>query len=112
MNKHRNPGRAGERLKFGVFIGQLEERYQSLIWPGIVDAAEILDLDLYFFAGAPLQVDYQDMAERNKIYDLAGSANVDGLILFSGTLANNIDHETYLHFCEKYKALPLVSIAL
>ena len=51
MNSHQSAGigkahQAGKksRPRFGVFIGQLEERYQSLIWPGIIDAAEVLDL--------------------------------------------------------------------
>jgi signal transduction histidine kinase/DNA-binding LacI/PurR family transcriptional regulator len=100
------------RLRFGVLIGQLEERYQALVWPGIVDAAEEHDIDLFFFAGAPLQIANESMVQRNTIYDLASIENLDGLILFSGTLANYITLEEFECFCSRFRTLPKVSIAL
>ncbi|MBN1305779.1 MAG: substrate-binding domain-containing protein [Anaerolineales bacterium] len=102
-------------LTAGVFLGQLEERYQSIIWPGIVDAAEELDLNLVFFPGAPLEVPhdiYVYMAERNAIYDLANTGNLDGLILFSGTLAGYVDENTLERFYARFRSLPVVSLSL
>ena len=103
------------RPTVGVFLGQMEERYQSIIWPGIVDAAQELDLNLIFFPGAPLDVPhdvYAYMSERNKVYSLAHSTNLDGLVLFSGTLAGFVDLESLYRFYDRFRDLPIVSLAL
>ena len=103
------------RLTVGVFLGQLEERYQALVWPGMADAAQALDLNLIFFPGGPIDIPddpYAYMGERNIIYDLANAKNLDGLVILSGTLAGFIDVETFNRFCDRYRDLPMVSISL
>jgi len=103
------------RPTIGVFLGQLEERYQSLVWPGMADTAEELDLNLIFFPGGPLDIPddaYNYMLSRNAIYDLARPENLDGLVLFSGTLAGFVEIERYYQFCDRFKSLPMVSLSL
>ena len=100
------------RPTIGVFLGQLEERYQFLLWPGMVDSAEELNLNLIFFPGAPLDVDLVDMAQRNIIYDLVLPDTLDGLIILSGSLSAFVDKDAFNRFCYKYKDLPIVSISL
>jgi len=81
----------------------------------MADAAEKLDLNLIFFPGGPLDVPddvYNYMSKRNAIYDLARLENLDGLVIFSGTLACFVDVETFYRFCERFKRLPIVSLFL
>ncbi len=49
---------------------------------------------------------------RNSAYDLASPENVDGLLIMSGTLANTVGPEALARFCERYRPLPLCSIAV
>ncbi len=103
------------RPTIGVFLGQLEERYQSVVWPGMVAAAEALDLNLIFFPGGPLDIPnqvYGYMAERNQIYNLAHPTNLDGLILFSGTLAGFTDLEKLYQLYARFNNLPTVSLSI
>ena len=89
------------RPTIGVFLGQLEERYQSIVWPGMVAEAEALDLNLIFFPGGPIDIPhevYGYMAERNQIYNLAHPTNLDGLVFFSGTLVGFVDIEKLHQF--------------
>ena len=100
------------RPTIGVFLGQLDDRYQSLVWPGIAAAAQKYDLNLAFFPGGPLNIPYEFMAQRNIVYDLASLENIDGLILLSGTLVGYVELETYTRFIAKYHQLPSVSISV
>jgi len=45
------------------------------------------------------------------IYTLAGPDRLEGLIV-SGTLGHGTDADTVRHFCDRYRALPLVSWAV
>ncbi|MBN2503430.1 MAG: substrate-binding domain-containing protein [Anaerolineales bacterium] len=103
------------RPNIGVFLGQLEERYQSVVWPGMVAAAEALDLNLIFFPGGPIDIPhdvYGYMAERNQIYNLARPTILDGLVLFSGTLVGFVDIEKLYQFYARFKNLPTVSLSV
>jgi DNA-binding LacI/PurR family transcriptional regulator len=100
------------RPTIGLFIGQMEERYQSLVWPGIADMAQERDANLICFVGSALRSPYEFDIQRNVIYDLASAENMDGLVFMSGTLGNFVDLEELRTFCERYRPLPMVSIAL
>ncbi|MGA9350554.1 MAG: substrate-binding domain-containing protein [Anaerolineae bacterium] len=100
------------RPTIGLFVGQMEERYQSLVWPGIADVAQERGANLICFVGRALRSPYGFEVQRNVIYDLASKENVDGLVFMSGTLGNFVDLEELRNFCERYRPLPMVSIAL
>lgn len=96
----------------GLFLGQLEERYQSEIWHGVVDEVQSQKVNLLCFPGGPLNISYKYMAQRNVIYDLASKNNLDGLIILSGTLANHISTDEFEEFCDRFRAIPILSISL
>lgn len=107
------PYRTGRtRPTIGLLIGQIEERYQALVWPGVADVAQERDVNLICFAGRALRSPYGFDLQRNAIYDLVGPENVDGLVLLSGTLGNYIGVEELTRFCARYRPLPMTSIAL
>jgi DNA-binding LacI/PurR family transcriptional regulator/signal transduction histidine kinase len=112
LDKTRQARPQNSRPTIGLFVGQMEERYQSLVWPGIADMAQERDANLICFVGRALLSPYGFEVQRNVIYDLASKENVDGLVLMAGTLGNFITLEELINFCERYRPLPMVSIAL
>ena len=85
--------------------------YQSILWDGIAEAVKSRNANLLCFAGRALREPYAYEAQRNVIYDLVDTKNVDGLILCGG-LGNFVTPQEYRKFCERFLPLPIVSIAL
>jgi DNA-binding LacI/PurR family transcriptional regulator/signal transduction histidine kinase len=110
-----NPGQQNTRPTIGLLIDYARPvtagGYHSLIWAGIADAVQERDANLICFAGRALREPYEFEVQRNVVYDLASSENVDGLILCGG-LGNFVTPEAYKSFCDRYHPLPMVSVAL
>jgi len=100
------------RPTIGLLLGELEERYQSRLWPVIVEAAREKGVNLFCFPGGPLRGGNGFMAQRNVVFDLVSSKNLDALLLFTGNLANYVTQEEINAFCQRYQPLPMVSIGL
>lgn len=105
-------GRQKTRPTIGLLIGRLAERYQVHIWPGIADVMEERGINLIIFPGRTLETPVGFDRQRNVLYDLVGPENVEGLVIFSGTLANYIGPERVKNFCERYQPLPMVGIGV
>lgn len=113
MGKVRAAALHGSRPTVGLLIGRLgEQRYQANVWPGIADATREHDVNLICFVGGALRSPNEFDTQRNVIYDLAGPENVDGLLVMSGSLGQFIGAEQLARFYERYRPLPIVSIAL
>lgn len=102
----------GKRQTIGLLIGLMDERYQSGIWPGVVDVAEEQDLNLICFAGNVLNSPYSFDAQGTVLYGLAGPENVDGLVILTGSIGGFIKPEEMAQFCKRYHPLPVSSIGL
>src|SRR5581483_9658113 len=63
-------------------------------------------------AGGVIESPQSSGNHRNGIYDLVGAHNVDGLVLLSGTLGNRIGAARLARYCERFGALPMVSVAV
>jgi DNA-binding LacI/PurR family transcriptional regulator/anti-anti-sigma regulatory factor len=50
--------------------------------------------------------------QANVVYDMVDPSLVDGLVLSGGVLSNFAGMEGYKHFCQRYRPLPLASIAV
>lgn len=100
------------RPTLGLLIGLLDDPYQAAVWSGIVDAVQEAGGNLLCFVGQSLRTPYGYDAQANLIYDLASADTVDGLILMSGSLANFVGLEEMNRFCERFRPLPMVSVAL
>ncbi len=102
---------ASRRRTIGFLIDWIGGRYHSELWPGIVALARQRDVNLVIFSGGSLYSPrgYED--ERNVLYDLVGPDNVDGLVLVSGSLSNYITPAEFMGFCQRFRPLPMVSIA-
>ncbi|MCP4537346.1 MAG: substrate-binding domain-containing protein [Chloroflexi bacterium] len=87
--------------------------YESAIWAGINDATREYDANLICFLGGMLHYSPYDefSAQRNVIYDLVTSEIIDGLII-SSSLGSFVPSENLASFCNRYRPVSMVSIAL
>jgi DNA-binding LacI/PurR family transcriptional regulator len=96
----------------GFVVDWLEDSYQSTVLRGAYDAARARGAKLLCFAGGVLDAPERGGAQRNHIYDLAGVGSVDAAIVMSGTIGNYAGYDRLVAFCQRFRAVPLCSIAL
>jgi len=53
-----------------------------------------------------------DGGGRNGVFDLAGPPSVDALVVMSGAIGNRIGPERLARYCDRYRPLPMCSIAV
>jgi putative nucleotidyltransferase with HDIG domain len=109
LNVHTNNEK---RLTFGLLVGRLTERYQSLIWRGVIQFAEEHDINLICYEGRSLNSPYRHDEHRNKVFEFVDPKTVDGLIIISGSIANYISSREFENFCRRYAPIPMVSLSL
>jgi len=99
------------RPTFGFLLASLHTGASRALWPGLIDAAERLDVNLICFPGGRLrsQVAYESM--RNLIYDLANEACLDGVITWASSLGGVVGVAEINSFHARYHGLPIVSLA-
>lgn len=100
------------RPTIGLLLDWLEDQYQIAILSGVADAARDSDTNLVCFVGGRLRSPYKFDAQRNVVYELVSQENVDGLLILSGAISCDVGLEETQAFCERYRPLPIVSIAL
>jgi phosphoserine phosphatase RsbU/P len=103
---------SGARATLGLLVDWLEDGYQNSVLTGVADAARRSDVNLICFAGGVLSSPHRSGVQRNAVYELAGPENVDGLILMSGALGNHIGEDALARYCDRYRPLPMCSIAV
>ncbi len=112
MHRDSFGGRPSGRPVVGLLVDWLKDSYQNTLVSGVADAARELGVNLVCFTGGVLRSPYPFAVQRNAIYDLAGPENVDGLLIMSGTLGNTIGPDELARWCERYRPLPMCSIAV
>jgi DNA-binding LacI/PurR family transcriptional regulator/anti-anti-sigma regulatory factor len=94
-------------------VSSVEIAYPNIVWNGVADAARERGANLICFAGGMLN--FTPLGEfevgSNMLYDLA-LADVDGLVISSGALGFFVPMEELQGFCDHYRSLPVVSIAV
>ncbi|MBN1411059.1 MAG: substrate-binding domain-containing protein [Spirochaetales bacterium] len=100
------------RKTIGFLINQLTDRYQALIWPGIVDVVRENGMNLIIFVGKSLKTPYMFENEHTVIYNLVTPEIIDGLIILSGAIGNFVSHDELREFCKQYRPIPMVNIAM
>ncbi len=107
MNAKKN-----KRPTIGLLTDWLEPVYHAALFAGVADMAQERDVNLISFGVGSLRESDALMIQRNVIGDLVGPENVGGLVVLSGSLGNYITPEELRVFLERYRPLPMVSVAL
>jgi DNA-binding LacI/PurR family transcriptional regulator/signal transduction histidine kinase len=92
-------------------VDWLEGEYQSNVIGGVVEAARESDVNLVFFAGCMTRAPFRSGERHNVVYDLARSEGIDALVIMTGTLGNHLGLDDLARYCERYRPLPMSSIA-
>ncbi len=81
-------------------------------WAGVVDAARLHDVNLVCFAGGVLTDQDHLWGQSNILYNLVTDQNLDGLIIWTSTLAKQayLSERELQTFYTRYGSLPIVSI--
>jgi sigma-B regulation protein RsbU (phosphoserine phosphatase) len=95
----------------GVLVDWLPGEYQSAVVGGIVEAARASDINLVIFTGGPLRSSARTAERRNLVYDLAGSEEIDALVVLIGDLGNYLGFDELARYCERFKPRPMCCIA-
>jgi len=93
-------------------VDWLEDDYQNAVLCGVLDAARDHDANVVCFAGGVLDSPTRLGRQRNAIYELVGPQNVDGLVVMAGTIGNHVGPEALAAFLERFRPLPMCSVAM
>jgi len=96
----------------GLLVDSLEDSYQWSVLRGAMDASHDRGARLVCFAGGVLEAPQGEGGERNGVFDLASAKTVDALIVMSGAIGNRIGPARLREFCERYRPMPMCSIAV
>src|SRR5947209_7276935 len=96
----------------GFLVDWVDGTYQSQILDGARDAARDRGVHLLCFAGGMLGNELRGGTRRNATFDLVGPENVDGIILMSGTIGNQIGADRLGAYFDRFRDMPRVSIAV
>lgn len=99
-----------QRATLGFLLASLHTGASLDLWPGLLDAAERLDVNLICFPGGRLQASVGYERQRNLIYNLAGEACLDGLVTWSSSLGGAVGQQEVQAFHHRYQDLPMVSL--
>jgi phosphoserine phosphatase RsbU/P len=102
----------GRAPTVGLLVDWLEDGYQRAIISGAHAAAKAVGVNLLCFSGGVLRSPVRSAKQRNHVYELVAPENVDAVMLLSGTLGNHVGPEELNRFCDRYRALPMCSIAV
>ena len=100
------------RLTIGFLLHTIEDAYGAALWAGAMDAARAQDANLISYLGRHLSSPHGFEAQSNVLYRLVSAESVDGLVLSSSSLGMHIGMEAVKGFLERYRPLPMVSLAL
>jgi signal transduction histidine kinase/DNA-binding LacI/PurR family transcriptional regulator/AraC-like DNA-binding protein len=100
-----------KRPSFGFLLASLHTGASRALWPGLIDAAERFDVNLICFPGGRLRAQVPYEVQRNAIYDLAGEGCLDGLVTWASSLGGVTTPAEINSFHQRYRALPIVSLA-
>jgi len=100
---------SGRPRRIGVFIGDVEDSYLRDAWNGVLERAAERGAEAVGFFGYVLNAREPSRDAMNLVYRMAGTGNVDGVIVHSNTLGIRSGPESVSALI-KETGLPAVSI--
>lgn len=106
-----------KRLNIGLLISEYCDIFAREVCIGSMYAAEEMDANLYILAGGYFDAPYMERNkskfeyQNNYIFNFVTERNIDILVVLLGTIASNVDETVQKKFLEKYKGIPVITIA-
>ncbi|MBN1799502.1 MAG: GGDEF domain-containing protein [Spirochaetales bacterium] len=104
--------RLSDRITIGMLINQLDGLYQTPLWRGVAETAEINDINLIIYTGKSIRSPIGYEAQENIVYQLINVRHLDGIVVTSSSIGNDIGVKQLLEFYKPFRSIPMVSIAL
>jgi sigma-B regulation protein RsbU (phosphoserine phosphatase) len=95
-----------------LLLDRIREGYQWSLLRGAIDGALDGSAHLLCFAGGILGAERGLGGERNSVFELAGPSSVDAVVVASGAIGNQIDAARLEAYCQRFRPLPMCSIAV
>jgi len=92
------------------FLTASRDQFFHLMWCGIADVAREQNVNAISFVGQYVRDPEGFKAQANILYDLVDAERLDGLVIWS-LVCNLLDPDENRQFYERYRSLPMVSIA-
>jgi signal transduction histidine kinase/DNA-binding LacI/PurR family transcriptional regulator/AraC-like DNA-binding protein/ActR/RegA family two-component response regulator len=99
-------------LTIGYLTPNIDEGNGVLLWTGIIEQAQTMGARLVTFAGGELRYPAPFYRSANQVYELADRQRLDGLIVWTSSLAAFVGPEGIGEFCRSYAPLPVVGIGI
>jgi diguanylate cyclase (GGDEF)-like protein len=106
-----------KRLSIGLLISEYCDIFAREVCMGAMYAAEEMDANLYILAGGYFDAPYMERNkskyeyQNNYLFNFVTEKNIDVLVVLLGTIASNVDGSIQQQFLDKYKNIPLITIA-
>jgi len=81
-----------KRPTIGFLTSSVWDDYATPLWHGVIDAAQALEVNLIVFPGSDLGSPEAN-GQENIVYEIAGTDNVDGLVVSGGVMSSFIGVE-------------------
>jgi signal transduction histidine kinase/DNA-binding LacI/PurR family transcriptional regulator/AraC-like DNA-binding protein/DNA-binding LytR/AlgR family response regulator len=99
-------------LTIGYLTPNIDEGNGLLLWMGIIEQAQAMGVRLVTFAGGELRYPAPFYRYSNQVYDLVDRQQLDGLIIWTSSLAAFVGPEGIGEFCHSYAPLPVIGIGI
>ncbi len=109
--KSSRTARQRDRLTIGLLTPNLSMQTDQILWQVLTEQGRARGFNALCYVGGHLRDPAGYEAQRTVLYDLAGAARLDGLIIFSGSVGTYLSIEEMADFCTRYHPLPLVSVS-
>jgi signal transduction histidine kinase/DNA-binding LacI/PurR family transcriptional regulator/AraC-like DNA-binding protein/response regulator of citrate/malate metabolism len=99
-------------LTIGFLAPTVSEGNGLLLWQSILGQAAASGARLVTFMGGELRYPEPFYRRANQVYELANRQKLDGLIIWTSSLAAFVGDEGIQHFCLQFAPLPVVGIGI
>ncbi len=93
-----------------VFFDNFYDPYEVEILEGIEQFAISSGIRIFYFDGGAVDAPQYSYTKKNKVYELAKSSCIDGIIIISSSLGIYTTPEKFKNFCRQFLEKPVVSI--
>lgn len=89
-----------------------DTNYEQSMWQGVFAVTQERNYNFMAFAGDLIRFDgrHQYSNAKNTIYNYVKHQELDGIIISSSTLSNNLSVKEFTDFCGQYSSVPMVSV--
>lgn len=99
-------------LTIGVLTAWLNGPTEINLWHGVADRSLERNVNLICFSGGIPHWHEQYEAQKNVLFNIPNTTNVDGLLIWANILSHNLDRSGLEAFCSRYAPLPVISMGM